>query len=302
MWKKKTESEPPPNLFPEPEPEPEKKTQKEPEAPKAQPFVYRPPPELENPGKFEDLSVECSNLLSTSEFFEGLHVDIKSAPSTKLELTNSFAIGSETEKPNYTLGAMYSGEGRMVYGRMSTEGSTMGRWTESFDKMDVTVQAQVNKDPTMNGFRVESDYRGSNWTLGLRWTNPGLYTMNYYQRLSHRLSMGVDWSFSHKQAASVTSYGLRYIVGQYIVSSTLASHMVSVGFVKLIQASTGAGAYVSTEFQAGPVQGGGIGTTWAAGIDYRLRAASYRLRVDNDFNIHQTYEEGSDKTRLQFFG
>jgi len=175
----------------------------------------------------------------------------------------------------------------------------MGRWTESFDKMDVTVQAQVNKDPTMNGFRVESDYRGSNWTLGLRWTNPGLYTMNYYQRISQRLAMGVDWSFSHKQAASVTSYGMRYTNGGCIFSTTLAPHMVSLGFVKLIQAATGAGAYVSTEFQAGPVQGGGIGTTWAAGIDYRMRTASYRLRVDNDFNIHQTYEEGSDKTRLQ---
>ncbi|TDL27486.1 hypothetical protein BD410DRAFT_782573 [Rickenella mellea] len=166
---------------------------------------------LPNPGTVEGLQKEVKNTLLTNFFFDGARADLNKALSMNpaFQVTHSFHLASQTSMPSYNFGAVFANASLFLQGGVDHDGNLNARINQGWSPNNVTkIQASISGDPQHEGFQMEHDYQGQDYSVNAKMLNPspidlsGVFIGSYLQSITKNLAVGMETVYQRMQNQS----------------------------------------------------------------------------------------------------
>jgi len=242
-------------------------------------------------GKFEDLSKEAKNVLSTTDTFDGFRFEVNKVlvdeKDRSFQISHAISMGSAIDPPayNFAPNVLYD-KITMLSGRIDTEGQLMARWQQEVgDDTTFRLSGQASNEPHSSIAHLEMDHKGDGWFGTFKWGFPGAYVLSYMQYITPNLSLGLDTVYHHKQGISLLTLGGRYETPKSITSALISptGHVMAAFDRKITERIN----FASELNMAVPT----LDANFALGFEYTLRTSHIKARMDTNMKVHCVLEE-----------
>jgi len=250
---------------------------------------------LPNPGKYEECDAKSKGVL-TLDTFDGVRFDftrpitnpspVYSQTAPLFTVSHYISMGSTQAPPSYEFGASFQQlPGMLLMSRIGTDGRLIARFfSMPTTSSTVRVNAQLSNEPHSSQVAADGEYRGVDYSLGLKLGNAGVVGASYLQSITPNLALGGELQYIGVRRITIWSAVARYELGR----NTFTGNIASMGAMSLsshhkINEKTGLAAEVVYFNQTGD-------SLFRTGYEYRLQRATVKGTIESSGRLQATLE------------
>eukprot|EP00741_Cyanophora_paradoxa_P024453 tig00022075_g23610.t1 len=185
------------------------------------------PEKTDNPGKWDEVDGKAKGVLSPDAFdgvrFEFTRPVVNPTPDDMdpklFTLTHSLSMGSTQMPAAYELGTSFQRlaqlPGYLLMGRLTMDGRVNARgFYMPNPQATARFNAQLSGEPHSSQVQADAEYRGSDWSTGLKLSNPGVVGVSYLQSVWTGLAMGGELTYLGARRMTILDFAGRYEKGR----------------------------------------------------------------------------------------
>ena len=180
----------------------------------------------------------------------------------------------------------------ILVGRVTPDGRMNARWIQNFDNGSNThlmVQMSPHPGPQENMGHLDVNYKGSDWTGGLKIAGGGFYNASYMQSITPSLAVGAEYFWMSERLRSGYGVAVRKTgdtpYGAYVLAAQLASTgIANVAYQQKVSSKASYAADLTYNFET-------RNTVCEVGYDYQFRTTRIRGQIDINGTAKACVEE-----------
>lgn len=259
-------------------------------------------PNLENPGKMDDLHKKCKDIFPVN--FEGAKIAVQKGLSNHFQITHSLNMSSLTPS-GYRFGATYVGTQQygtgeafpVLVGDIDPSGNLNANIYHKFThQVTACLQAQL-QNQKLAALQCGMDYKGKNFTSTIAICNPdllsgtGVIVAHYLQSVSKNIDLGAEVAYQRTPQLpgsqyAVTSLAARYNGSDFTVSGTCGFAGFHLCYYQKASSQLQLGVELETNFRVQEA---------VASIGYQIDLPKadliFKGMVDSNWNVGATLEK-----------
>ena len=180
----------------------------------------------------------------------------------------------------------------ILVGRVTPDGRMNARWIQNFDNGSNThlmMQVSPNPGPQENMGHLDVNFKGSDWTGGLKFAGGGFYNGSYMQSITPTLAVGAEYFWMSERLRSGYGVAVRKTgetpFGDYVLATQLASTgIANIAYQQKVSSKASYAADLTYNYE-------NRNTVCEVGYDYQFRTTRIRGQMDINGTAKACVEE-----------